>query len=53
MKPSARESQAKLRKAHNLPYRCECGGLMVYVHDFGRIFSHCKQCTPVVKVRVP
>lgn len=32
-----------------LPKRCECGGKMVYVRDFGRIFSHCDTCTPVVR----
>jgi hypothetical protein len=36
-----------------LPKKCECGGTMKYVRDFGRVFSHCLKCTPVVKVRLP
>ena len=35
-----------------LPKRCECGGKMVYVRDFGRIFSHCDTCTPVVTIQI-
>jgi hypothetical protein len=47
-----RQRQAKIRKAHGLPYRCECGGIMEYAADFGRVFSVCKSCTPVVRIRL-
>jgi hypothetical protein len=33
--------------------RCECGGQVRGVHQFGRLFSWCTVCTPVVKVDVP
>ena len=39
--------------AKPLPKRCECGGEMAYEIDFGRVFSWCKSCTPVVKVKLP
>ena len=35
-----------------LPKHCECGGLMLYSASFGRVFSCCDTCTPVVKVDV-
>lgn len=47
-----RQLQADIRAAHGLPYRCECGGIMEYAVDFGRVFSVCKSCTPVVRVRL-
>lgn len=31
------------------PKRCECGGRLVYNHDFGQTFVYCLKCTPVVK----
>lgn len=47
-----RKEQTELRKKHDLPYRCECGGIMEYAFDFGRVWSACKSCTPVVKIDV-
>lgn len=52
MKREEQQRQAALRKQHNLPSRCECGGRMSYDYDFGRVFSHCLKCTPVIKVDV-
>lgn len=49
---SERAEQAKLRKAYDLPYRCECGGVMLYSVSFSRVFSCCKRCTPRVKVKL-
>jgi hypothetical protein len=45
-----RQRQAAIRRKDNLPYRCECGGVMEYAVDFGRVFSVCKKCTPVVNL---
>ncbi len=50
---SDRMTQAKIRRKHKLPYRCECGGVMEYAVDFGRVFSACKSCTPTVRVNLP
>lgn len=33
------------------PRKCECGGKMVYVRMFERVFSHCESCTPAVVIR--
>ena len=44
------QEQRELRAKHKLPFRCECGGLMEYDYDFGRIWSHCRKCSPVTKV---
>ena len=41
----------RLRKLQKLPKRCECGGLMDYRFDMGRIWSSCLSCTPIIKVR--
>jgi len=41
------------RKRLRLPKHCECGGKMLYEVDFGRVFSCCDTCTPVVEVKVP
>jgi hypothetical protein len=30
--------------------KCECGGNVYGVRQFGRVFSWCDTCTPVVKV---
>lgn len=49
---SYRSEQTRLRKEFHLPYRCECGGIMEYAFDFGRIFSVCRKCTPTVVVNV-
>ncbi len=35
-----------------LPRRCECGGRMLYDFDFGRVWSACDTCTPVVHVDI-
>lgn len=32
--------------------KCECGGQVRYVVSFGRKFSWCETCTPVVTVKV-
>jgi hypothetical protein len=33
--------------------KCECGGTVYGVRDFGRLFSWCNRCTPVVSVKLP
>lgn len=33
--------------------KCECGGTVRAVRDFGRRFSWCDRCTPEVDVAVP
>lgn len=38
------------RECKTLPKRCECGGRILYSHAFGRTFSCCDTCTPVVTV---
>ena len=50
---TARQEQAAIRKKHNLPYRCECGGVMHYAVSFNRVWSYCKKCTPVTRVTIP
>lgn len=37
---------------HVVPKYCECGGLMQYDYDFGRIWSSCTKCTPVTKITI-
>jgi len=37
------ESERKKRK---LPKHCECGGRLIYVAAFRRVFCHCDTCTP-------
>lgn len=32
--------------------RCECGGQVRGISSFGRMFTWCEKCTPVVKVQV-
>lgn len=39
-------------KPSKLPKKCSCGGRMEYAFDFGRVFSVCASCTPVVRVDV-
>ena len=46
-------ASVKRPKGLRLPRRCECGGKMVYAFEFGRVFSHCASCTPVVVVKIP
>ena len=41
------------RERLNLPKHCECGGRMIYDYDFGRVWSVCDTCTPVVTVTPP
>lgn len=43
----------KERKRRRLPKKCECGGLMQYEVDFGRVFSWCNTCTATTKVKIP
>lgn len=31
--------------------KCECGGEVRGVESFGRMFSWCEKCTPVVTIR--
>lgn len=38
------------RKRRGLPEFCECGGKMIYDVSFGRVWSVCDTCTPVVHV---
>lgn len=33
--------------------KCECGGQVRGVEQFGRLFTWCTKCTPVVTVKVP
>jgi hypothetical protein len=40
-------------KSIKFPRKCECGGTIKYTPDFGRVFSYCTKCTPVVSIRVP
>ena len=35
-----------------LPKNCECGGKMVYSFSFGRVWSVCDKCSPVVKIDI-
>lgn len=32
--------------------KCECGGIVRGVTEFGRLFTYCEKCTPVVIVRI-
>lgn len=32
--------------------KCECGGTVRGVYDFGRLFSYCDRCSPVITVRM-
>jgi hypothetical protein len=45
------QEQRAIRKARNLPARCECGGRMEYQVAFERAWGVCLTCTPVVRVR--
>jgi hypothetical protein len=49
--PAAKPSKRK--PFAGLPRKCECGGKMMYDYDFGRVWSWCAKCTPVVKVTWP
>lgn len=31
--------------------KCECGGNVRGVHDFGQLWTYCDKCTPSTKVR--
>lgn len=33
--------------------KCECGGQVRGVGQFGRLWTWCTKCTPVVTVKVP
>ncbi len=33
--------------------KCECGGIVRGVRDFGRWFTWCEKCTPVIKIKAP
>ena len=35
-----------------LPKFCECGGKIAYDRDFGRWFSVCLACSPVVRINL-
>lgn len=30
--------------------KCECGGAVMGIEQFGRTFSYCDKCSPVVKL---
>lgn len=32
--------------------KCECGGIVRGVWDFGRLWTWCEKCTPVVTIKV-
>lgn len=50
-----RASRRRPRKSDDTVYvcRCECGGQVRGQFCFGRLFSWCESCTPVVEVKVP
>ncbi len=31
--------------------KCECGGTVRGVRDFGRLFTWCEKCTPIVRMK--
>ena len=33
--------------------KCECGGDVLGVPQFGRLWTWCTKCTPVVQVQIP
>ena len=33
--------------------KCQCGGSVRGVYSFGRLWTWCTKCTPVVKVKLP
>ncbi len=33
--------------------RCECGGNTLGTREFGRMFTWCSKCTPILKVKLP
>lgn len=33
--------------------KCECGGDVRGVSQFGRLWTWCKKCTPVINVKMP
>lgn len=42
---------AKKREGRRI-CECECGGAVRGVESFGRLWTWCEKCTPVVKVAV-
>lgn len=32
--------------------KCECGGTVRGVQEFGRLFTWCEKCTPVVAIKI-
>lgn len=38
------------RKEGRYICKCECGGSVRGIESFGRIFSWCEKCTPVVTI---
>ncbi len=47
----ARQKKKKRPKGEYIG-RCECGGDVRGVRSFGRLWSWCERCTPVVTVRL-
>lgn len=33
--------------------KCECGGIVRGVESFGRLWTWCEKCTPVVNITIP
>jgi hypothetical protein len=44
---------SKPKKEGRYICRCECGGQVRGVSEFGRLFTWCEKCTPIVKVTLP
>lgn len=42
----------KFKDGSHYVCRCDCGGIVAGVYDFGRLWTWCRKCTPVVKVNI-
>ena len=50
-----RRQQEKLTRAGEPEFvcRCDCGGKVMGVRQFGRLFSWCTKCSQVIRVKLP
>lgn len=49
-----REIKEKIRKVEGrFVCRCECGGEVRGVRQFGRLWTWCTKCSPVVVINLP
>lgn len=39
-------------KKSPFPRRCECGGKIKYIRDFGLVFGYCMTCSPVAEAKL-